>query len=146
MHWVSQAGGCYLSRAVRAPLTQRRTRLSSLLTALSVLPWMTGAPPRSLNLLPHSQVSLQLLQGRTVWSYPVWLQTKHQQDSGTTSDHQTGLRVILTSFTRGEEGGVRCSTFWMKLLTFCHRALPACVVDGQTFGLTRLCASVCFSF
>lgn len=102
--------------------------------------------PRSLNLLPHSQVSLQLLQGRTVWSYPVWLQTKHQRDSGTTSDHQTGLRVILTSFTRGEEGGVRCSTFWTKLLTFCHRALPACVVDGQTFGLTRLCASVCFSF
>ena len=102
--------------------------------------------PRSLNLLPHSQVSLQLLQGRTVWSYPVWLQTKHQRDSGTTSDHQTGLRVILTSFTRGEEGGVRCSTFWTKLLTFCHRALPACIVDVQTFGLTRLCASVCFSF
>ena len=47
--------------------------------------------PRSLNLLPHSQVSLQLLQGRTVWSCPVWLQTKHQRDSGTTSDHQTGL-------------------------------------------------------
>lgn len=61
---------------------------------------MTGSSC-SLTRLPHSKVALQVLQSITVWSCSVWFQTKHQQDSGTTSDHQTGLRVILTSFTRG---------------------------------------------
>lgn len=56
------------------------------------------------------------------------------------------LRPPDRPVTRGEEGGVRRSTFWTKLLTFCHPALPACIVDVQTFGLTHLCASVCFSF
>lgn len=28
---------------------------------------------------PHSELALQLLQGSTVWSCPVWLQTKHQR-------------------------------------------------------------------
>lgn len=78
--------------------------------------------PCSLTWLPHSKEAFQLLQGSTVWSCPVWLQTKHQRDSGTTSDHQTGLHVILTSCTKREWDGLRHSAFCVKLLTFYHPA------------------------
>lgn len=98
-------------------------------------------PLRSLTPLPHSKVALQLLQGSTVWSCPVWLQTKHQRDSGTTSDHQTGLHVILT---RGEEDGLRHSTFCVTFATmpfqsaysvYRHLGSFACVCECVFFFL-----------
>lgn len=95
----------------------------------------------SLTWLPHSKEAFQLLQGSTVWSCPVWLQTKHQRDSGTTSDHQTGLHVILTSCTKGEEDGLRHFAFCVKLLTFYHDAPLVCIFNVQTFGLIFLCVS-----
>lgn len=97
----------------------------------------------SLTRLPHTKVALQLLWGSAVWSCPVWLQTKHQRDSGTTSDHQTGLHVILTSFTRGERRWTQTFHILCETLTFCHHALPVCIFSVQTFGLICLCVSVC---
>lgn len=104
-----------------------------LLPSLSVRPWMTGAPPCSLTRLPHSKVALQLLRGSTVWSCPVWLQTKQQRDSGTTSDHQTGLHVMLTSFTRGEEDGLRHSTFCVKIWRFATMPLQSVYSTSRHF-------------
>lgn len=116
--WVCRARVSvpYLSRAVRAALTPWRAVLFPFSPhCLSCHGWQ-ALPLRFYSTpTPHSKVALQLLQSSTVWSYPVWLQTKYQRDSGTTSDHQTGLSVILTSFTRGDEDGFRHSTFCVKV-------------------------------
>lgn len=135
--------GTFIS-LVPSTLLSLQGELAFLPPPLTVHPAMDDRRPLpcSLTRLPHTKVALQLLQGSTVWSCPVWLQTKHERDSDTTSDHQTGLHVILTSFTRGEEDGLRHSTFCVKL-TFCHRALPVCIFSVQTFGHICLCVSVC---
>ncbi len=101
--------------------------------------------PCSLTRLPHSKEAFQLLQGSTVWSCPVWLQTKHQRDSGTTSDHQTGLHVMLTSFTKG--GRRWTQTF--RILCETLVVLPPCPCSlyihcSDIWARWLVCECMCF--
>lgn len=64
-----------------SPFKQNRafSGLPSFLPLPSVCVTMDGRrSPCHSTWKPHSELALQLLQGSTVWSCPVWLQTKHR--------------------------------------------------------------------
>lgn len=99
--------------------------------------------PLPLTLLPHSKLVSQLPEASTDKSCPVWLQTKHKRDLGTTSDDRKGLHVVLTSFTRHEEDVPRHYIFWAKVLTFSHYALPIKIFHVHTFVWASMYVCVC---
>lgn len=100
--------------------------------------------PCSLTRLPHSKLALQLLQGSTVWSCPVRLQTKQQWDK---HNLRPPNRVACNTNIFHKGGWRWTQTFHIlcKALTFCHRALVVCVFIVQTFGLICLCVCVFLS-
>lgn len=119
--WVCDQACQSLFLAAHAPLTPRRTWLSpfGLPPPLTVHPAMDDRhSPHFLTRLPHSKEVFQLLQGSTVWLCPVWLQTKHQWDSGTTSEPLDRVACNANIFHKGEDDGLRHSTFCVKLWRF----------------------------
>lgn len=81
MVWESATASSFLSHRCVSPFKQNRASsgLPSFLPLSSICVIMDGrrSPCHSI-WKPHSELALQLLQGSTVWSCPVWLQTKHR--------------------------------------------------------------------
>lgn len=117
--------------------------LPSSLLSLSTLPWMTGTLP-STPLGSHTANQPSSCFKAVQSGHAQSGSRQNISERHTTSNRQTGMHVILTSFARGEEDGLRHSTFCVKVCCFATMPLqPAYSLSRHLSSLT-LCVYVFF--